>query len=254
MMSTVHTITTQNLDNVQSLIESHLGNCGDYHSYKIDITLTVNKRPSSVLAPLTPAEIQNVVNMDFSVYEDVLQLNNSVFTLNKRELHQRILNLYASTVKNISDIIHRLRYMLTLPKFNLLKSLILDDLDDFLLAHPSYLTTTNTQPTLVRIPLIPLQIPTIKNTLASSSSIPTPIFRASHSRPPKEIHLRDYGYQMKSSKSTRQQCLDRAIEAEGITPVLHRVNFLKNHSKSQAIMEDFDYITSTYLSQTSNSE
>lgn len=273
MISRVYTTSTKDIElkDVKSFIESRVGNKELVHSYNIDIKVTVYHRPSSLLPLLTTTEMETISSMDFSVYEDVIQLNNSVFTLNKRDLHQRILRMYASTVKNPSDIVNRMLYMLSLPKYNLLKSVILDDLDDFLMANMSCLPDAYTRqlsfpppppeytPMPVRIPLVPLQIPQGPSTTPVSTqnqttkTTPTPIFRATHSRPTKVIHLRDYGYQMKAPKSVRQQCIDRAIAVEGITAVLNRVAFLRDQSKSPAMMEDYDYITATYISQTSAS-
>jgi hypothetical protein len=267
MISRVYTTSTQDLElkDVKSFIESRVGNKELVHSYNIDIKVTVYHRPSSLLPLLTTTEMETISSMDFSVYEDVIQLNNSVFTLNKRDLHQRILRMYASTVKNPSDIVNRLLYMLSLPKYNLLKSVILDDLDDFLMANMSCLPDAYTRqlsfpppppqytPMPIRIPLVPLQIPHPH----ASTSTSTPIPRASNTtnkhipapRPSKEIHLRNYGYIMKSPASMRRRCIDQAIEGEGVHNVLARITFLKNQTRNPVFVEDYDYITENYFNE-----
>jgi len=225
----------------------------DAESYYITATMNVYHQPSSLLPPLTPAELneQQTSNMDTSVYDAMLKCPA---TRMDKTIRQNVLNLY-SEVSSSRQVMNRLRYMLQNNTItdSVIRSIVLKDMDDFLNAHPECISgyyqqtnhpilpdtcvpTSSTQasstpvppPKIPTVPLVPLRIPT---TVASNE--PTPIQKApstssqhqpkhvpvrTHKRKyhvTKDLHLRDYGYSMKASPSIRQQAIDNAIKENG---------------------------------------
>jgi len=252
----------------------------DAESYYITATMNVYHQPSSLLPPLTPAELneQQTSNMDTSVYDAMLKCPA---TRMDKTIRQNVLNLY-SEVSSSRQVMNRLRYMLQNNTItdSVIRSIVLKDMDDFLNAHPECISgyyqqtnhpilpdtcvpTSSTQasstpvppPKIPTVPLVPLRIPT---TVASNE--PTPIQKApstssqhqpkhvpvrTHKRKyhvTKDLHLRDYGYSMKASPSIRQQAIDNAIKENGFQAILKHIRSLGAITNKHEIFEDYEYL------------
>jgi hypothetical protein len=210
--TSVHKFSSNNWLELQSLILNKVYDCKEFD---MDVVLTVTKRPSSLLPPLTADMVINGTSMNSAInqmtaYINTVKFANPVFGgPDKATLHSDVINLYQN-IYGTMHVIACLRFLMiaTEPDLTGYKLYIQNDLDNLLVipaCFESAMKQTNPVP-----PVVP--------TVLAPSNANKPIWP--------RLRLSFYGYKAGLSEEIANRILDQACSDAGAPAVAAKLRFL----------------------------